>query len=130
MIFNIFDLFFGFKVVKNIIELKIPIKFQWSQLGVYKNITLYRSFKKSMLKWEIDYVYGIWLHLKMDIGYNEEEFWSTNWLGGVHSNYQPKILSLHGLQKWPPKLPLKNEPLKSTFKRWPENTNFKKSYLI
>ena len=57
MIFNIFDLFFGFKVVKNIIELKIPIKFQWSQLGVYKNITLYRSFKKSMLKWELGYVY-------------------------------------------------------------------------
>ena len=35
------------------------MKFQRSQLRVYKNITLYRSFKKSMLKKDLDYVYAI-----------------------------------------------------------------------
>ena len=45
------------------------MKFQWSQLRVYKNITLYGSFKKSMLKWDLGYVYSIWLHPKMNIGY-------------------------------------------------------------
>ena len=59
MLFNTFNLFSGFKVVKNIIELKIPMKFQWSHPRVYKNITLYRSFKKSMLKWDINYDYGV-----------------------------------------------------------------------
>ena len=40
------------------------MKFQWSHPMVYKNITLYRSFKKSMLKWDLDYVYEVKLDLK------------------------------------------------------------------
>ena len=35
------------------------MKFQRSHLRVYKNIALYRLFKKSMLKWELDYVYEV-----------------------------------------------------------------------
>ena len=38
------------KIFKKINDLNLPMKFQRSYLRVYKNITLYRSFKKSMLK--------------------------------------------------------------------------------
>ena len=48
--FDISDQLSQKKIFKKINDLKLPMKFQRSHLRVYKNVTLYRSFKKSMLK--------------------------------------------------------------------------------
>ena len=108
------------------------MKFQRSHSMVYKNIALYRSFKKSMLKWEIDYVYEVKVGWKWILIPDGMEILIANWPGGVHScsdhiSARYLFLKLH-LKRFLKST--KNEPLNITLKSGTKNINFKKSYLI